>query len=596
MSITLESLISGVVDKNVLISMQVERARRPTATANFARNGSKGYVVVEAPGNIEGFLMDNFAKDERDLLSVYDMEEEERVRGHNERERQKLKEWERESDRLIKEWQEGENRRIPEWQEGERVRREEYDLELAIKQEEAEKAGLGYAGLVFDALENRGKNVGPIRDQYMQQGFLSDLRKRWLDTYLTRDGIDDEGVRKEIIGLTNSKDPVLSDRLREILIERLKVKFPDVSQLLPPYKPEPILDPEPKPKLERPDLGTKPKLELKVVTPLLQELESVVLAAYKGKDLESLSLTQQAWNDAGIVPQEMYGRIRGNVRFLNGQYMMVRVIGNSDGNIGSLALVELDANHKGGLRQSVPNLLRSSFQRPTELVEDAYALSLILWPKVEGYLEAHERDNEVFSNAKTKEDVHLSRAIYKAILGRTTPLIADLFPELTKRDVGENMLSKYEGIVQEVKKAFDKGLLDTYDIPYDGKNIRVSANELVSIIRYLVDFLPEELFELRHQTTMVDWAERTVRSMPLVDKRHRRLNPSGVQYVEGVKVVGSSAQEIANSLISQLGILAEGRKSEWKLNAELGFSAATNVLNRYGISYTIGYANHSAGK
>ncbi len=595
MSITLETVLgNAVADQKKILYVQVERTRRPTVTANFARNIGNGYVVVEAPENIERFLMDIFAKDEQELVSVYDMEEEERTRGNNEKERKKVEEWEKGKDRLIGEWQERENRRIPDWEERERQRRAEYELEVAIKQEEAERASLSYPKLIFDALESKGIQIGAIRTHYRQHGCLSDLRTRMLRQLLSREGIQDEGVLDDIVNLTSDRNPVLKESLREILVKQLGVVFPEVKPLesLPPYEPEPIPEPEPKP-----NPGPRPGINIIEPIPLQKELESVVSAAYKGASLEEINLTQQTWNAAEISPQEIYDRIRGSVRFLNSQYMLVRVIGNGDGNAGSLTLVGIDINHKGGLKQGIPKLLRSSFQRPTELVEDAYTLSLILWSKVNSYLDEHEGDNEVFSNVKAKEDVHLARTIYKAILGRTTPLITNLFPELTESSVSEDELSKYENIAQRVKSAFEEGLLDAYDISYEGKIFKVSANKLVDTIRYLVDLLPEELFELRYQTTIMDWSERTVRKMPLIDhKRNRRLNASGIQYVEGVKVVGSGAKEKASSLTSELGILAEGREDEWKLNAELGLNAATNVLNRYGIGYTTGYTNQTTGK
>jgi len=603
------------LDESSLLYVHVDKlnGKRLKVTANFARNVSNGYVVVEAPENIEGFLMDNFAKDEQELAFLYDMEEEERVKEHNERERQKIVEWENNRERLIAEskgrysrliaeLEERESRRIPEWRERERVRREDYDLELAIRQEEAERADLGYAGLVLDALEKRGRSIGAIRSslrkQFKDEETLSEMRKGWLDKYLTWEGIKDEGIRKKIVDLTNSKEAALSDSLREILIEQLEVEFPDINQeeLLPPYKPEPMPEPEPKTKRERPDPGPRPELELKEVTSLLPELESVVIAAYKDEDLVSLNFTQQARDATGINPKEIYDRISGSIRFLNSQYMLVRVVGNGDGNLGNLALAELDANHKGGLNHGVPKLLRNNFQRPANIVEDAYALCLMLWPKVDIYLEDHEKDNEVFSDAKVKEDEHLARAIYRAVLGRKTPLITNLFPKLVEGSISEDQFSKYEDIAQRVKKAFDKGLLDAYDIPFEGKNFKVSANELVDTIRYLVDLLPEELFELRYQRGIVDWAASTIRKYPLIDERGRSLNPRLQRHMESIKSVGSDAKEKASTLASELGILAEGRKDVWKMNIDLRLNVATNVLDRYGIGYTLERNNQMAGK
>lgn len=594
MSITLETIAGNTVDGNSLINVQVERTRKPAFTVYYAKNVSSGYVVAEAPENINEFLISNFAKDEQELATVYMSEEEDRVKEHNERGRQKIPDWEKMRETLIREWRERENRRIPDWEERERNRREEYDLERAIRQEDTERASLGYAGLVFDALERRGRQIDPIRTWYRKNGRLSPLRQEWLRKFLFQEGVQDN-IIEDIVNLTISKDAVLKEGLRGILVEQLGVVFPEVKplELLPPYQPEPIPEPEP-----RPNIGQRPEITMKEVPPLLQELESVVLTAYKGEALESLNLTQQAWDDVGIVPREIYGRIRENVRFLNSQYMFVAVVfGGNKTSPSSINLVIPDDTGKG-LKLSEPKGLRGHFIRPTELVEDAYALSLLLWPKINSYLHEHEKDNEVFSNAKTREDVQLlARTIYKAILGRTTPLITNVFPELTESSVSEDKLSKYENLAQRVKSAFEKGLLDAHDIPYEGKNSKVSANELAYTIKYLVDLLPEELFELRYQTTIMNWAERTVRNMPLRDyERRMKLNTIGIQYVESVKVVGSSAEDKTGSLTLELGIMAEGRKNVWKLNAELGLNAATNVLDRYGISYTIERTNNVTGK
>jgi len=219
MSVTLETILGNTeeLDESSVIYVQVNSlsGKKPIVTANFARNVSMGYVVVEAPENIERFLMDNFAEDEQDLMSVYSMEEEERVEDHNKREIQKIEGWEKNRDSLITGWLERESRRIPDWEERERKRHEEYDLEIAIKQEEAERAALSYAELIFEALESKGVQIGAIRTQYNQQGYLSDLRQEWLRKFLSRQNIQDENVIEDIVNLTRSIDPVLKEDLRK---------------------------------------------------------------------------------------------------------------------------------------------------------------------------------------------------------------------------------------------------------------------------------------------------------------------------------------------------------------------------------------------
>ncbi|MEK6948697.1 MAG: hypothetical protein AABX34_00645, partial [Nanoarchaeota archaeon] len=188
MSITLETIVGHVAaDENSLIYLQVEKAKETTITVNHARDVNSSYVVAESPEDIGEFLIDNFAKDEKELALVYMMEEKERVEAHNKRERQKIPDWEKNRDRLITEWQERERCRIPDWEKREGQRRGEYDLKIDIRQEDAERAALGYAGLVFDALERRGKRIDTIRTQYRQQGYLSDLRTRMLRQFLSQE-------------------------------------------------------------------------------------------------------------------------------------------------------------------------------------------------------------------------------------------------------------------------------------------------------------------------------------------------------------------------------------------------------------------------
>lgn len=585
MSITLETIVGdAVVDENSLIYLQVEKARKPTITVNYARNVSRGYVVIETPEDIERFLMDNFARDEKVLASVYMMEEEERVKEHNERERQKIPDWEKTRETLIREWQERENHRIPDWEESESQRRAEYGLGLAIRQEDAERASLGYAGLVFDALERRGKRMYTIRTQYQRQWFLSDLRRNWLRKFLSQEGVQDNAI-EDIVNLAMSKDAVLKEGLRGILVEKLGVEFPkaELKEPLPPYEPEPMPEPEPQPKPE-----PRPEITIKEVPSLLQELESVVLAGYKGLSLEGLNLTQQAWNDIGIVPQEIYNRIRENAKFLNGRYMLARVVGGN-GDIGSLTLVELDTNQNRGLNQRIPRSLRNYFQRPSDIVEDAYMLSAILYSIITDYLSGDEKAVNIIKSEKRS---FLQRAIYKKVIGRESSIISNLFPEHYGAGYSEEDARKYEEIAGRVDDALKNGLLGGEDSTfYRAAKMGVPVTELVGTIRHLIDSVPEELFRLRHLNDRINGARKELLDIQRSYDSGKILLPGGTQLRDYLQDQFSNDSREREELLPQLGSLVEG-----STNYGSRFNESVKLVNAYGLGKETGYVTTGAGK
>jgi len=586
MSVTLETILGNTeeLDESSVIYVQVNSlsGKKPIVTANFARNVSMGYVVVEAPENIERFLMDNFAEDEQVLMSVYSMEEGERVEDHNKREIQKIEGWEKNRDSLITEWLERESRRIPDWEERERKRHEEYDLEIAIKQEEAERAALSYAELIFEALESKGVQIGAIRTQYNQQGYLSDLRQEWLRKFLSRQNIQDENVIEDIVNLTRSIDPVLKEDLRKILVEQLGVVFPEVKPLepLPPYEPESVPESEPKSK-------PGPQPEINLIEPILlqKELESVVLAAYKGRSFEDINLTQQAWDSTGISPQQIYNRVSESTRYLNSKYMLVRVVGNGNGNIGSLTLSELDANNKKGLRQNIPPLLKDSgnFQRPADIVEDAFYLSVVLHIMVEEYFSG---DEETAGILESKKLPVLGRTIYEKIVGREGSMSDNLFPIVFGVDeVCKEETEKYEDIANRANNAIKEGLLDTEDNDvYRAAKMNVPVTKLVETIGYLIDSVPPELVRLRYLNAHIGWAKKELAEMEnnIIDGR-KWLSKKGRERRDYLQKEYDTVDMEKKNIEAQLGSLTEGSGS-WDINKLVSSGKAIKRVNTYGLS------------
>ena len=584
MSVTLETILGNTeeLDESSVIYVQVNSlsGKKPMVTANFARNVSMGYVVVEAPENIERFLMDNFAEDEQDLMSVYSMEEEERVEDHNKREIQKIEGWEKNRDSLITGWRERESRRIPDWEERERKRHEEYDLEIEIKQEEAERAALSYADLIFEALESKGVQISAMRRQYNKDDYLSDLRQGWLRTFLSNQNIQDKNVIEDIVNLTRSRDPVLKEGLREILVEQLGVVFPEVKPLepLPPYEPESVPESEPKSK-------PGPQPEINLIEPILlqKELESVVLAAYNGRSFEDINLTQQAWDSTGISPQQIYNIVSERTRYLNSKYMLVRVVGNGNGNIGSLTLSELDANDKKGLRQKMPQLLKNSgnFRRPADILEDAFYLSVVLHIMVEEYFSGDEETRGILESKKLPV---LGKTIYEKIVGEGSMSDNVFHLGFSVDDVSKGETEKYEDIANRANNAIKEGLLDTEDNDaYRAAKMNVPVTKLVETIRYLIDSVPPELVRLRYLNTHIGWAKKELADMRKNLDGGKRLTEKGREQRDYLQKEYDTADMEKKNLLPQLGSLTEGSGS-WNIKKSVDPDKAIERVNTYGLS------------
>ena len=637
MSITLETVLGttkpldpNAVTVNRVGNLENSENNGPLSTANFARNlwtagESNGYNAIEAeeisrytvinrPENLGQILLDTHVKDEQEIVSVYLMEEKERVENYNKGEWQRIKDWEKSCERLerlLAEWQERENRRIPDWEKRERNRREEYNLELAIRQEEAEKASSSYAKFVFDALESKGVRIDAIRTQYLQQGYLSDLRQGWLRKFLSRHGIQDKKVIEDIVNLTMTKDAVLKEGLREILVEQLGVVFPEVKplELLPLYEPEPIPKPEPKPYL-----GPRPEISLIEAVPLQKELEAVVMSPYNRQSLESLNLTQDAWDAAGISPQEVRNKAIKDIIPLNDQHLLARVVGKSEKESGNLNLVQIISG--------APKVLRPYFRRPAEIAYDAYALGGVIFRPIHDYFKEDEEGKKIIRGIGIEKQPFLERAIVEKMLNRATPLASVMFPNWHAVVVGEEEpyaarslkdrvrqsrgslfyssqrwyatnvtqaeLQQYRDIaakvIPEIKAKFAENKFQVRNGDGIIKDID-DLTQIIDVVRSLVDSVPREYFELMEANQYIPLAEKVNKEIARL-KGERKAPMPHVQLLYQMRLnLGAESEKRAQSLTTTLGNFFMKGMNEWSW--KLPGSVVASTIFKYNLGKTV---------
>ena len=124
---------------------------------------------------------------------------------------------------------------------------------------------------------------------------------------LSQEGINEEYFLEDIRAIVENRELLDEDRTWLLLEEHLGVIIPEVSTpKIAEYLTPPIAEP-------RPIEDTRPEITLKEVTPLFDELESVVSAAYKGNRMEGINITQKAWEEAGIDTEEVYAKVRKDI-------------------------------------------------------------------------------------------------------------------------------------------------------------------------------------------------------------------------------------------------------------------------------------------
>jgi len=579
MPITLETVLgsTNIVDEDRLLYVHIDKlnGNGPAITSNFARSVNSGYVVVEVPEEIEQFLLNTFTKDEQDLVSVYVLEEKELVEEHNRKERQK-----------IENWKNREKQKIDDWESIEKQKAEEYELETAIIEEETqqEKAQLEQASkspyLIFDALESRGHNVGTYRSQYEQRGHLTPVRSKMIVTQLNQEGINDEYLLEDVIALVENRGLLDEDRTWLLLEEQLGIIIPTVAS--PQILEYPTLPtPEPRPKTE-----PRPEIIIKEVTPLLEELENVVLGAYRGLSLKDLNLTPHAWKDVGIIPEEIYAKVRKDFKILNDQYMLVKVVGNGNGDTGSLTLAELDINQKKGLNQRITKSLRRYFHKPADLVEDTYILFIALYGVTRDFL---SDDEEAVKILKSEKRSYLQKAIYEKLFGGVNSIMNNLFPEQYGANNNEQDARKYKEIAERVDSALKDGLMGGENsVSYVVADMGAPVTDLVDTITQLTELIPEEIFKLRYFSDQVRRTRKQLNEMLKNQDNGNRLTSSGMGWRDHLQSKHDYALEERDRLIPQFDSLVEG-SAKW--GTRLNPKETIKSINSYGLgkgsNYTV---------
>lgn len=437
---------------------------------------------------------------------------------------------------------------IKEWNEKERRKLEEYELEQGIREEDVRKDPIE---LIFDALRDKDHEVGALRTSYRNKKWTS-LRTTWLLKMLEQEGLSGEYFQEDIKAMLENGELLDEEGAWKILKEQLGVKVPT---------------------------SKPPEIEIKEVPPLLEELESIVSAAYNGVSLEEINLTQQVWDATGINLQEVYNKVNEGVRRLNSQYMLVKVVANSNDNVDNLTLVELGTDQKSGLKQNVPKQLRSYFRRPADIAYDAYVLSLLLDHIIHNDLSTYEEAVSVLNSEKA---VFMERVIFEKIVGRKTSLIANVYPNLDDVSINEEETKKYRSLANILNRGIKKALLNG-NVIYKSTNITFQLTELIDTIRYLIDFVPEELYRLKNANDSVNWAKKNIATIKKIEGEGKRLNKYAMQQRDFAPKVLDNAIKERQRVVQYLGILREGSGN---LQISMDTKEAFKRLSVYGINHT----------
>lgn len=539
----------------VLITDAERPAKPPIITANFER-AAKGYVVIEVPEDIER-LFGRVAGEERELIAEYIFD----IELANENAGRALKNYE-----------------------------EEQEVLQGLTFEE------NFVGLFLDALARDGKKVGPTKGIYSSLGYLPDMRITHLMMALDSYGFsEDQTLKSDVEKMLrrNGGEPVnLTDQ--QGLVDKLVGR---IGMVIPRDNP--------------------PEAEIKKIPPLLEELDNIVSAAYRGEQLQGISLTMEAWQDIGINPEETYQKARGSFKKLAGPHMLVKINGTTGKADGSLKLPQLITNP--------PKILRGHFRRPAELADDAYALSYLVGEEINDYLERDEKGKIIGDAIAEEKKPFLGRAIFAGMLQRSTALTSWIFPNWYalvisdkepaakssfverysifqnwyRTNVSKDELKRYEDIAAEVVDLIigsfaDRGIV----IAQEGTGVPVrhidDLQQLIGNIRSLVDAVPEELYEIREARAYIRFVDAAQKEVKTLADEGRTLSPRQ-QLLHMMRVdICSRYRERNSKLEEALGLVLHKGEHEWALPVPNKVIADTLV--RYNIGKTVAPAVTVAAK